>query len=369
MAVMSTKGTNGGSEAKQTVGIRMAIGPEGLGEPEIIAADGGGAGWDAINAAIGRVYDSFTRGESAFTKPWIIQPVDPLDGICVFSRIAPFPHWHFITYGFTDLSRKSTDDEAVSGYGFELTLRVIRDPTDKEVPVWAMQLLMNLADYVCDTGNRFGRGHHLNCHQTLGPRNASTLGALLFVEDPELPEIAGPFGRARFLQVVGITEDEETAIKSWRSDRMIELLQPRVPLWCTDPTRKSILLDASIAETVREGARREGSGTEGLFLENVSLDRTGQGAWQLVLGTLEAASIADIVRGRLFHKRKLTLLHPQRSVHLVPSHRCRVRVEGSESWIYLDPSAVAELVALLTPGAGEVPLRAFPGLTLRIMAG
>ncbi|MDI9654077.1 suppressor of fused domain protein, partial [Burkholderia cenocepacia] len=55
---------------------------------------------------------------------WRLGGPDPLDGISVWRRAAPVPHWHFVTYGLSELYAKESDDPAVSGFGFELTMRV-----------------------------------------------------------------------------------------------------------------------------------------------------------------------------------------------------------------------------------------------------
>ena len=49
---------------------------------------------------------------------------DPLDGISVYWADAPVPHWHYVTYGFSELYAKESSDADASGYGFELTFRL-----------------------------------------------------------------------------------------------------------------------------------------------------------------------------------------------------------------------------------------------------
>jgi hypothetical protein len=53
----------------------------------------------------------------------------------------------------TDLYAKEPDDPAESGWGFEFTFRLARDPADTEPPIWAANLLQNLARYVFTSGN------------------------------------------------------------------------------------------------------------------------------------------------------------------------------------------------------------------------
>ncbi len=53
---------------------------------------------------------------------------DPLRGISAYKRAEPIPHWHFITYGFSELYEKKSSNKTVSGWGFELTLRLANGP-------------------------------------------------------------------------------------------------------------------------------------------------------------------------------------------------------------------------------------------------
>lgn len=59
----------------------------------------------------------------------------------------PLPNfWHFITFGFSDLWGKQPkedpilddDDQPASGYGFELTMRLKRDPNSTTAPLWVL---------------------------------------------------------------------------------------------------------------------------------------------------------------------------------------------------------------------------------------
>ena len=54
-------------------------------------------------------------------------------GISIYRAEDP-PHWHFVTYGFSELYSKESDDPAVSGWGFELTFRLVRGEEVTYVP-------------------------------------------------------------------------------------------------------------------------------------------------------------------------------------------------------------------------------------------
>ena len=50
---------------------------------------------------------------------------DPLDGISAYRGENP-PHWHYVTFGFSELHEKRSKDREVSGWGFELSFRLKR---------------------------------------------------------------------------------------------------------------------------------------------------------------------------------------------------------------------------------------------------
>ena len=120
-------------------------------------------GWDAIDKAFEKIYgDQEPMHYAAMIKYWMGGP-DPLDGISVFRSDNGVPHWHYVSYGFTELYEKEGDNPEYSGYGFELTMRLLRSP-DEEVPQWPLSLMQNFARYVFESGNIFEAGHYLDCN-------------------------------------------------------------------------------------------------------------------------------------------------------------------------------------------------------------
>jgi hypothetical protein len=81
-------------------------------------------GWDAINAALAPLYAGQEPRHYGTALPYTLGGQDPLDGISVYWADAPVPHWHYITYGFSELYAKESSDADTSGYGFELTFRL-----------------------------------------------------------------------------------------------------------------------------------------------------------------------------------------------------------------------------------------------------
>nr|WP_229224335.1 suppressor of fused domain protein [Duganella sp. SG902] len=68
---------------------------------------------------------------------------DPLDGISVYRSEEVRPHWHFVTFGLSELYAKETEDPGVTGYGFELTFRLACAPDASEPPTWPLNFLQN----------------------------------------------------------------------------------------------------------------------------------------------------------------------------------------------------------------------------------
>jgi len=87
---------------------------------------------------------------------WRLGGPDPLDGISAYVRTEPVPHWHYISYGMSELYEKESDNPEQSGWGFEFTFRLARNPADHEIPLWPANLMQNLARYVFQSGNWFG---------------------------------------------------------------------------------------------------------------------------------------------------------------------------------------------------------------------
>ncbi|MDQ3642655.1 MAG: suppressor of fused domain protein, partial [Actinomycetota bacterium] len=121
-------------------------------------------GWGAIDRTLARLYGDAEPRHWETIMRWSLGGQDPLDGISAYERTDPVPHWHYVSYGMTDLYVKESEDPAESGWGFEFTFRVARDPADTDPPVWAANLLQNLARYVFTSRNWFEPGHHMTAN-------------------------------------------------------------------------------------------------------------------------------------------------------------------------------------------------------------
>lgn len=190
-------------------------------------------GWDAIDAAADRLYPGI--------KPYHVgynPGVHFGSGLQGCSAYAADGHWHYITYGLTELWDKDEGtDPAVSGWGFELTMRVIRQSGDGEPPTWPFNLLGQVAKFVRNQDVLVEEGHRMDTRNSITGSPDSRLTVLAFTADPQLPAIATPNGRVFFLQLVGVTADELAQMKQSSTTEILRELSAGNPLLITYPGR------------------------------------------------------------------------------------------------------------------------------------
>ncbi|TDC97058.1 suppressor of fused domain protein [Actinomadura sp. 7K507] len=325
-------------------------------------------GWDAIDSALRPLYGDTNPFHLGTMLKWSLGGPDPIDGISVYPRSEPVPHWHFVTYGMTELYTKESENLDESGWGFEFTLRVARGPAEQEPPMWAPNLLQNLGRYVFNSGNTFGPGHHMNANGPINTdREDSEIRAVTFVTDPELGEISTPHGRVLFLQVVGLASEEYEALRRWNADGLMQVLAPHLPVFVTDIDRRSLLADPRIARAVEEGASQEGSSGGFLYVTKADWVR-GAGSTTLRIGALQAPAIADALSGRLPFGRELILQTDQTRLTFLPGDAFAVEepLEGVLD-VHVPLAALDDLKAAIRPTAGSSAVPSLPGLTVEIV--
>ncbi|MFG1998023.1 suppressor of fused domain protein [Spirillospora sp. NPDC048911] len=325
-------------------------------------------GWAAIDGALAGLYGDTEPYHWGTLHKWVLGGPDPLDGISVYARDEPVPHWHFVSYGMTELYEKQSENPEESGWGFEFTFRLARDPGETEPPVWAANLLQNLGRYVFNSGNWFASGHHMNVNGPIAAdRDDSAIRAIAFVLDPELGEIATPHGSVQFLQVVGLASEEYEAAQRWRTESLLEVLSPRMPLYVTDIDRGSLLDDPELAATVAAGVERDGSSVGVLYVTTAHWE-VDSGTTTLRVGALQAPSIAEALRGRLAHGNDLILKADDTMLRFAPGDTFSVEEDGPESLVVEVPlTALDDLTAALRPEAGSRPVAALPGLVVEVV--
>lgn len=320
-------------------------------------------GWEAIDAALAPLYPGQEPKHVAPIIPAMLGGSDPLHGISAWKRLEPVPHWHFVSYGLTELFGKDWDDPEISGFGFELTFRLACDPADADPPMWAFSLLQNIARYVFQSGNVLNDGEWMHGNGPIALDTGTLLCSLAFIHDPELPAIDTPHGRMAFLQMVGLTLDEEAAAKRWQTRRLLETFLPHMPLWITDLMRPSLLDLPEIRQQVEQGAARDGSST-GVLVTQVlnwtARKRLFQPATIAVeLGAGQIEELLLLLALRLPFGRELYMAGPGRGIMFAPGDSDAVEERDGVLRIQLDPKSIEAMRAMLRPVAGSY---AVPGL-------
>lgn len=197
-------------------------------------------GWLEIDKEFERLYPNQEPKHYAPAISYMLGGESPLDGVSIYESKNQEDHFHFITYGFSELYY---NEEKVNGdfskWGFELTFRLKPFEADNGNPSWAVALLQNIAKYVFDSGNWFEEFHYMPANGPIRLDTETAIVALLFVNDPEIEKKQTPHGEVSFLQIVGITETEYEQLKEKPEtvEELVNKLKENNPLLITDLNR------------------------------------------------------------------------------------------------------------------------------------
>jgi hypothetical protein len=320
-------------------------------------------GWEAIDQACARLYLGQQPKHFGTIIKWSLGGRDPLDGVSMYWAPAPRPHWHYVSYGLTDLYEKSSSDSDASGFGFELTFRLGAADRAADPPLWPVNLMQNLARYVFQSGNAFDQGHHLDANGPIAIGKATRLTFVSFARDPELGALATPHGRMQFLQIVPFTPDEGAAAKDWNTEAVQALIARRYPKWVTDLDRASLLDDPAFAAEVRAGSERDGSSEGATFVSELAA-HAGAGVLEVEIGAIAVPELLRGLRRRLPYDAPFTLIGPESALELRPGESDSVGLSAHGAQVSLTRASVEALAARLAPVRGRYEL---PGLRLRIL--
>lgn len=288
---------------------------------------------------------------------------DPLEGISAFWGV---DHWHYVTYGLTELFEGETAfpyQPGVSGFGFELTFR-LASQEPHSAPAWPVPMLQRLARYIFRSSNVFRPGDHMHLNGTIGGQKHTHIEGALFTLDPTLAPIETIHGEVRFIQLVGVTNDELNAVKDWRCEGFLELMARRNPKLVTDLGRPTMMIDQDFAEACKEGARQEGSSHGSSFASVVKWEDVGNGGLDLTIGAIAVEDLLRMLRLRLPYNRPFRLHGRRNSVRFVPALRAGWKVDGRELVLEVPWDAAAGLADSLRARRGRYPWHGIPGLTL-----
>ena len=285
---------------------------------------------------------------------WEEGGTSPFDDVIGIDVADPVPHWAYVGVGLGDL-------------GFEPTLRLHREPSEAEPPEWPVEVLRNLGRYVLGTGNRIKARDWMPLHKPMTWDVPTELTALVFTHDADLGPVDNDGIEVRFVQVVGVTDDELEAIKAWDVDRSLDLWRRRNPHLVVDPGRRSLLVsDAGLAAVMAEGARTEGSGSSAVWLSRLHWAADDGGAVKVVIGLGEVDDVAQAFRRRLPFGRELLVADGQQSVLFQATDEVGIVPGEARVTVGLPPEAVAWLVAALRPLPATLRPSMVPGLTIEL---
>ena len=197
-------------------------------------------GWDAITAEAERVYPTQKNPKHYGTLiKYKFGGKDPIDGISVYDG---GNYWHFVTYGISELYKKETDNKEISGYGMEFTFKLKKDNYENEESEIKniCGILQSFARITFSKGELFNEYEYLYSGQTDGidANKKSNLTGFITIPDNDFRPIDTPNGKVKFVEFIGVTDDELKAImdKKIKAKELYEMLGSDV----TDYHRKSV---------------------------------------------------------------------------------------------------------------------------------
>lgn len=190
-------------------------------------------GWDAIDHALARLYPGVVPVHLA-PFPGGHMPGGGVHGISAYPAA---DHWHLVTYGLSELFEKVSRQPEISGWGYELSVRVARRAEEPAAPQWAFNLLERMARVTRAEKHRYKVGDRIELGGPLDGGPGTRIVALTVVVDPQLGTIDTPNGAVQFRQLVGVTANELDFLRSGSVDLVLAHLADGNPLLVTDVRR------------------------------------------------------------------------------------------------------------------------------------
>jgi hypothetical protein len=212
-------------------------------------------GWDAIDRFVGQHFGGQTPHQFSSRTPYDLDSPNPLPAVTVWATRAPVG-WMYVTYGLSELFEKTSDDPAVSGFGFELSLRIPAGGSESTPPTWPLRLLQALGHHALSEGGGFDSGHMLDLGAPLVPEDSDgpqgcVLTGLICLPDPVLGKITAVNGSLLFLRLFGVTADELASLAELELGHLIACIAELSPLAITDPSRGSFVEDPERGKVIR----------------------------------------------------------------------------------------------------------------------
>lgn len=224
-------------------------------------------GWAAIDRLVSAHVSHQVPHQFVSQRAYDLEGNAPLPAITVWEGRGP-DHWLYVSYGLSELFEKSSPDPDVSGFGYELTLRLPRAEGEARPPTWPLALVHGVAAGVLAHDVQLDSGHLIDVGGPLVPSAArdpvephstdapvaSPLSGIVCVPDAVLGKVSTPHGSLLFLSLWGLTADELRDMASWTLERKVGLVREVSPLVLTDPRRGPLASDPRYAPVYRRYA-------------------------------------------------------------------------------------------------------------------
>ncbi len=323
---------------------------------------------ETLAAALRALGPSDADGGYGTLVPYSLGGPDPLPYVHTVARATPDPRWLYMSAGFSE-PQDGDAPGGPSGYGFELTVRVPRDPAHELAPTEYVVALQTLARYVFRTGNVIANADYLDAS---GMGLDVGFAAFAAVADPELTPLETSHGTIAFLTLVGLDARELDAVKAWSTVGFLEaaLAAGKFPKdYLLTPGRSSTLDDPAFAAAVAAGGKRDGSQTGVLFVLGLALETTARilrgPRYEVRFDANEAATIAAVLPNRIAFDRRLRLLGNGVSVRFEPAPTATLREEDGLV-VGLTAADATALSEALRRGETAIEVAALP---LRVVVG
>lgn len=198
-------------------------------------------GWNYITKTFEKIYPNQDNPLHFGTAvPWSLGGKDPLQGISIYDG---GDYYHFVTYGFSEIYEKESKNKEYSGFGFELTLKLKKNPNidDNELKCVA-GILQAIGRITFEDGDIYHPNEYIYTGQTSGmdSKGASKITGFITTLD-EAKEIDTPNGKLQFVQLIGMTDKELKQIIDKKLT--VEELFSKLSNTLTDYTRDDIILE------------------------------------------------------------------------------------------------------------------------------
>lgn len=240
---------------------------------------------------------------------------DPLDYIYIFQneedKARGIPrHWHYIGFGLTDiygfgnsLERypPTSGIDRLSGFGYELTFRLKSDSHEtsiQDAPMWPCEVMQKIARYNFNSKLVFKEGDNLSWHKPLAEED-SRIQDFLMTIDPQLTKIQTPYGKVKFIQLVGVCRDELEAAKASSVNEILDILRENSETGgtylVTDMRRGHTIFEFDPSNRKRVLDRINGSGSDMVCISAKHKYSSSEPKWfrQEIDSTFSSVKIVD----------------------------------------------------------------------------